>query len=56
MSQGKSGNIIPKTVSDILTPGFKRSRRLAEKKETVRSSSLPNNTDILSSSSPIVTT
>ena len=35
MSQGNSGNIIPNLVSNILTPGLKRSWRLAEKRETV---------------------
>ena len=58
MSQEISGNIITSLVSSILTPYSKRTQRLAEKRETVKNSSLPipsNSNTLLNNSHTIPT-
>ena len=56
MSSGNSGNPFPIIVRDLITPGPKRSKRIAYKKEAVRSSSLQRSSHALPSSSGAVPT
>ena len=56
MSSGKSGNPFPNIVKDFITPGPKRSKRIAERKGAGRSSSLPRSSQALPSSSGSVPT
>ena len=56
MSSGKSGNPFPNTFKDFITPGPKRSKRIAERKGAGRSSSLPRSSQALPSSSGSVPT
>ena len=58
MSQKISGNIITSLVSSILTPYSKRTQRLAEKRETVKNSSLtiPSNSNTLLNNSHTIPT
>ena len=43
MSSENSGNPFPKIVRNLLKPGLKRYKRIAEKREAGRSSYLPRN-------------
>ena len=56
MGSGNSGNPFPNIVSNLLTSGPKRSKRVAEKKEAGRSSFLPRSSHALPSSSGAVPT
>ena len=56
MSSGNSGNPFPSIVRDLLTPGPKRTKRIAEKKEAGRLSSLPRSSHSLPSNSGAVPT
>ena len=51
MSSGNSGNPFPNIVSNLLTPGLKRSKRLAEKRDAGRASSLPSSSHMEPTSS-----
>ena len=51
MSSENSGNSFPNIVSIMLTPDFKRSKRLAEKIKAGRLSSLPRSLQTMPSSS-----
>ena len=42
MSSENPGNLFPSIVSNLLTPGLKRSKRFAEKRDAGRASSLPS--------------